>query len=491
MAGGPPAKDELRARVAAVNSAYMGVWHDFLRNRLAQAEERAVALLQIVDSVPEAQKDADLWVTEADFSYIVAAARGNEPGLLQRALGCYDKSLCKEDSPNARRMRAETLLRMRRYEDAFAAFTDIGSRYLPVWEEVEAAPFRLRHDADLCERLRRLGRLPEGTAEEAAAALRRAADRIQARGPKGRTAGGGQLWPSVGELPADDVADLRKGLLCQLQRVAAPYPADRLAAWAPRTQDCGADPLGVDPLGAQVDWDRVRSEYFGEKVTVVDGFFSPEALAELWDFARETTCFRTQRTGYLGAFPGDGNTHPLIISAARSLERHFPEALGGHPLGLWWFFKYSSEGKQGIAIHADAAAVNVNIWITPDSARKSGGGLDVYMQRPPAEAGISEYNHAFATDADEARMRQALIAAGGVRRVDYKQNRAVIFVSDLFHESQPFEFVDDAEQPRVNLTLLFGDRAADVGAAPADGAGDAGTSAKRPREEESGWDLFD
>merc|ERR1711920_533938 len=82
------------------------------------------------------------------------------------------------------------------------------------------------------------------------------------------------------------------------------------------------------------------------------------------------------------------------------------------------------------------------------------------MQVPPAEADIGEFNRDFATPEAEAEFRKRLLAAGGVRHVDYKQNRAVMFVSDLFHESEPFEFIDSDEQPRVNLTLLFGDRAA-------------------------------
>lgn len=56
---------------------------------------------------------------------------------------------------------------------------------------------------------------------------------------------------------------------------------------------------------------------------------------------------------------------------------------------------------------------------------------------------------------DSEALRQQLEASGS-DHVAYRQNRAVIFVSDRFHASQPFEF--GAGSPRVNLTLLFGDR---------------------------------
>merc|ERR1711972_552222 len=79
-------------------------------------------------------------------------------------------------------------------------------------------------------------------------------------------------------------------------------------------------------------------------------------------------------------------------------------------------------------------------------------------KQPPDEAAIHEYNQEFATPEAELRFRKEL-EIGGVKHVEYKRNRAVIFVSDLFHVSEPFDFPDEVEGPRVNLTLLFGDRA--------------------------------
>jgi hypothetical protein len=34
---------------------------------------------------------------------------------------------------------------------------------------------------------------------------------------------------------------------------------------------------------------------------------------------------RTMRAGFLGAFPGDGTTHPIIKSLALELERKMPD----------------------------------------------------------------------------------------------------------------------------------------------------------------------
>jgi len=486
--------DEVKARLSAVNSAYEGLWADFLQNRWEQARDRSAALLRILGTVPDCQKDVETWVTEADFCYIAGATNGNDVVALERAVSCYSSSLGipgGEGNASARRMRAEAMLRLHRYEEAFAAFGDLASNFPPPYVDLEVAPFKLRHDAQLCERLGQLGRLPQAKAAEAAAALRLVASRVESVCSPSQNASQRTVsWPKVRELEAGDVKALQTGLWGQLKAISAPYPQERFNAWLPSKRR--------EPLSQGVDWRQAEAAYASEGIVVIDDFFNPEALAELWDFAREAPCFSTVRRGYLGAFPADGNVHPLIISAALALEHLMPRTFAAHPLGLWWFFKYTEAGPSGIGIHADAAAVNVNIWLTPDEARRAGGGLDVYMQLPPDEAAVHEFNHDFATEAEEAAFRDSLLAAGGVRHVDYRRNRAVIFVSDLFHASEPFQFVDCENQPRVNLTLLFGDRTAarpcrpesktneNELAAPGNiPSGDAAAGGG------GGWDLFD
>jgi hypothetical protein len=113
-------------------------------------------------------------------------------------------------------------------------------------------------------------------------------------------------------------------------------------------------------------------QYLQDRFVVVDDFFSKEALEEIWRYQLEAQIFQTMRAGYLGAFPANGNTHPLIKHAALQLEGKMPKVFLGHSLGLWWLFKYTNQAKNGISIHADAAAVNINIWLTPDSAHIKG-----------------------------------------------------------------------------------------------------------------------
>lgn len=49
---------------------------------------------------------------------------------------------------------------------------------------------------------------------------------------------------------------------------------------------------------------------------------------------------------------------------------------------------------QGINVHADEAAVNLNFWVTPDDANldKDSGGLVIYTKKPPSDWTFDMYN---------------------------------------------------------------------------------------------------
>ena len=88
---------------------------------------------------------------------------------------------------------------------------------------------------------------------------------------------------------------------------------------------------------------------------------------------------------------------------------------------------------EGIGIHADEAAVNVNFWITPDEANldPEGGGLVIWDKAAPLEWDFAKFN------ADESAAYDFLAKSGrqGRSRVPYRANRAVIFDSNLFHKT--------------------------------------------------------
>jgi hypothetical protein len=493
---------------------------------------------------------ADRLVSEADFSYIAGATSGNDTALLDRAIRAYRSHLVLvPTNVNARRMLAEAQLRLRRYEGAFATFDELRAAVAAAAAQrlcggggncaresalgtMEVAPFRLLHDAAMLEYLACIGELApraaaaasvaaavvgsgdsdavgggEGAWLEAASALRQLAAELQSpeHGPA-RTQGVDDDEVSVrlcrARVATGLSAEQRKRLLVQgrydaltllghgcCSANASPSaelsPLDAAASW----------PGTCDPLRTDIDWHSAQCSYARDKVVVIDDLFSAPALAELQRFCLASPAFRTMRGGFLGAFPGDGAGHPIVLALARHLEAAAPEMFASHPLGLFWFFKYPSLGvgkaqaamargedqaavgpgkfgdatpppppgamtkARGIGIHADPAAVNINIWLTPDEARLHGGGLDIFRHVPPlAGTGVTKVNREFSSAEEEHAFRADLEAKGPATHVPYACNRAAIFVSDQYHVSEPFEFRPGHENHRVNLTLLFGDR---------------------------------
>ena len=108
---------------------------------------------------------------------------------------------------------------------------------------------------------------------------------------------------------------------------------------------------------------------------------------------------------------------PVVIRLAEELQKVLPEVLAGHELSHAWMYLYDSEvhdevlvaerqpngtflagehgaGSGGIPEHADQAAVNVNIWLTPDrfNGDLGGGGLEVFDRYPPPEWNFLDMN---------------------------------------------------------------------------------------------------
>ena len=131
-----------------------------------------------------------------------------------------------------------------------------------------------------------------------------------------------------------------------------------------------------------------------------------------------------------------------------------PAIIGEDPLLRWWGFKYDSR-LSGINVHADFAAVNVNFWITPDDANldPESGGLVIWDTPAPVEWSFAQYNNPGAGQA----IRDFLARAGAHSvTVPYRANRAVIFDSDLFHETDRIAFKKGYLNRRINITMLYG-----------------------------------
>jgi hypothetical protein len=209
----------------------------------------------------------------------------------------------------------------------------------------------------------------------------------------------------------------------------------------------------INPVNAQEaarQWRESRPQ-----VVVVDNLLTDAALAALRRFCLGSTIWRTAYdSGYIGAFPEYGFSVPLLAQIAEEFRVVFSDICGDLPLKYAWAFKYDST-MQGVHIHADDAAVNINFWITPDDANldPESGGLLVWDVPAPANWDFSKFSDGQAAIQDFLARNDAKSIT-----VPYRANRAVVFDSRLLHKTDAIRFRDGYENRRINVTLLFGDR---------------------------------
>ncbi len=196
-----------------------------------------------------------------------------------------------------------------------------------------------------------------------------------------------------------------------------------------------------------------------------DELLRPEALAAQREYCLRSTIWYDfhHANGYLGAYLEDGFHCPLLLQIAEELRAALPGIFKDHPLTQLWAYKYDNRSPEGIEMHADFAAVNVNFWLTPDRAclDPSSGGLLVKDKEAPAEWSFADYNSA--AESAQARIREFLRSSNAqCHQIPYRQNRVVLFNSDLFHRTDTVQFADGYENRRINVTMLFGHREADT-----------------------------
>lgn len=340
----------------------------------------------------------------------------------------------------ARQGRAAALMALRDYDGAYATSLSVladrrGSRWWPrpggkpgSERTTRASALKLRHDRDQLRHLAEAGLLPPD-----ARALEAAFDEVLAE--VARSAAG------------NHVVELTPG---QQHRLASGY-----------NRVIHLDPGRRVPRAVAGEWDRqgTAERYARERIAVVDGLLTADALAALRRFCLDSTIwFDTDHArgarGYIGADAMDGLACPLLFQVAEELRQALPAVIGELPLIKLWAFKYDP-ALQGIDAHADAARVNVNFWVTPDEAcaDPSIGGLTVYDKPVPADWDFAAYN------ADPQRLLRHVRETGArAVQVPHRQNRAVVFESSLVHATQPLRFRPGYANRRINLTLLFGRR---------------------------------
>ncbi len=189
-------------------------------------------------------------------------------------------------------------------------------------------------------------------------------------------------------------------------------------------------------------------------VVYFDDLLTSRALHSLRRYLLESTIWHdfSHIDSFVASYLEDGLACPLILQIADELRGTFPDLLARHPLSQAWAFK-GLQSSSAVDVHADDAAISVNFWITPTESNLNPerGGLAICRTRPPRDWQVRGY------EADQERIVAFLEQNDGdMLIVPYRENRAVLFESRLFHQSDAPSFLPTYENHRINLTFLYG-----------------------------------
>src|SRR3954464_13215941 len=208
----------------------------------------------------------------------------------------------------------------------------------------------------------------------------------------------------------------------------------------------GAAPeIAGGAVSARPDRNSLMERYRERQCGAVwfDDLLTPAALAALKRHLLESTIWHdfSHIGGFVASYLEDGLACPLLLQIADEMRSAFPELLGVLPLSQAWVFK-GLRASAAVDVHADDGAISVNFWITPSAANLNPGhgGLVVCRAPPPDDWQIRDYA------ADRERIVTFLEQNTGDNLVvPYRQNRAVLFHSRLFHHSDRPEFATGYE----------------------------------------------
>lgn len=260
------------------------------------------------------------------------------------------------------------------------------------------------------------------------------------------------IYQGIVDLMADDIAIDRVIELPEPMRARIADSYNRAVRHEP------PDRLEGPAVNPDLDVAAITSAYFDTApgITFFDDFLVEEALLAVRKFLLESTFWYdfNHTGGYLGAYIQEGFIAPLLIQIADELSNRFPTVFRGANLRHLWSYKYNSD-LNGIGPHADEAFVNLNFWLTPDAANldPDHGGLIVYKTEAPLDWDLEKFNAENSKLMDYQREHDQ-----GSITVPHKQNRAVMFNSNIIHETDRFHFREGYENRRMNVTMLFGDR---------------------------------
>ncbi len=207
-------------------------------------------------------------------------------------------------------------------------------------------------------------------------------------------------------------------------------------------------------INQQLNFSEIEMMYTSSdpEIVVIDDFLAQDFLEDLRVFFRCANIFKYPYSrGYIGALLGKGMANKALLEFSTELKKSLKKIFLNYYLSQAWSFKYDVN-REGIGVHADDARVNVNFWITNDSANRNSnnGGMIIWKKTPDETASFKDFNSLESMDKIKNEVKDT-----DFMRIPYKSNRAVIFNSKLYHATDKIEFKDNYKDRRVNVTFLY------------------------------------
>jgi hypothetical protein len=220
---------------------------------------------------------------------------------------------------------------------------------------------------------------------------------------------------------------------------------------------------------------------------VIDSVFTPRALTSLVQVCDESTSYFDLKRGYYGGYLSDGFADGLMFQASSLFRERMPRTIGSEILSQVWAYKYDSTVAQGIRMHIDQGMYTINCWLRPDDAIEDQyqlnktGGLRIFPGSQRIIANNKDFRRAnrdfrflevaikdMAKDRAEKHNQNHGTQSttnssfehddGSIHFIDipHRENRCLLFTSDLVHETSPIKFKKGFKNRRLNFVLMFG-----------------------------------